>query len=90
MGETEIFDVVRKILAEQLCVPQEAVSAETFLAEDLGADSLDTIELSLLLDEAFGIEIPDDAAEGVRTVGDLLRTVGELVRGFAPLQRAAA
>lgn len=83
MGEAEISEIVRNVLAEQLCVPTEAIRMDATLAWDLGADSLDTIELALLLEQALSMEIPDDAAEGVRTVGDL-------VSGVVSLRLAAA
>lgn len=68
MSETEIFDKVKKIVTEQLSVEAENVKPEANFANDLGADSLDTVELVMALEEEFDIEIPDEAAEQITTV----------------------
>jgi len=62
------FDEVKKIVAEQLGVDEEAVKPEASFANDLGADSLDTVELVMALEEKFGVEIPDEDAEKIATV----------------------
>ena len=64
----EIFGKVKKIVAEQLGVEEEQVKPDASFANDLGADSLDTVELVMALEEEFEIEIPDEAAEGIGTV----------------------
>ncbi len=64
----EIFEKVKSIVAEQLEVDKETVTPEASFANDLGADSLDTVELVMALEEEFDIEIPDEAAEGIGTV----------------------
>ena len=64
----EVFDKVQKIVAEQLGVEEAEVKPEANFASDLGADSLDTVELVMALEEEFDIEIPDEAAEGIGTV----------------------
>jgi acyl carrier protein len=61
---------VREIVAEQLGVDVEEVTPEASFTDDLGADSLDTVELVMALEEEFGIEIPDEDAEKISTVGD--------------------
>ncbi|XHX77473.1 MAG: acyl carrier protein [Stenomitos frigidus ULC029] len=66
--ETEIFEKVQKIVAEQLGVEVSEVKPEASFANDLGADSLDTVELVMALEEEFDIEIPDEAAEEIATV----------------------
>lgn len=66
----DILAKVQKIVAEQLSVDLEQVKPEASFANDLGADSLDTVELVMALEEEFGIEIPDEAAEGIATVQD--------------------
>ena len=68
---------VKKIIAEQLGVPEADVSAEKAFVADLGADSLDTVELVMALEDEFGIEIPDDAAEHIQTVGDAVKFISE-------------
>ena len=59
---------VKKIISEQLGVPESDVKPEASFVNDLGADSLDTVELVMALEEEFGIEIPDEAAEKIATV----------------------
>jgi acyl carrier protein len=68
MSQEEIFQKVKKIVAEQLSVEPEQVTPEASFANDLGADSLDTVELVMALEEEFDVEIPDEAAEGISTV----------------------
>ena len=63
---------VKKIIAEQLGVEEDEVTSEASFVEDLGADSLDTVELVMALEEEFGIEIPDEDAEKILTVGKAL------------------
>ncbi|NOZ79364.1 MAG: acyl carrier protein [Acidobacteria bacterium] len=61
---------VKEIIVEQLGVDAEKVTLDASFVDDLGADSLDTVELIMALEEEFGIEIPDDEAEKIATVGD--------------------
>ena len=70
---------VRDIIVEQLGVNPEQVTPEASFIEDLGADSLDTVELVMAFEEEFDIEIPDDAAEHIQTVGDAVKFIGEKV-----------
>ncbi|MFM7713513.1 MAG: acyl carrier protein, partial [Microcystis sp.] len=65
----EIFDRVKKVVVEQLEVEPEKVTPEASFANDLQADSLDVVELVMALEEEFDIEIPDEAAEQIDTVG---------------------
>ena len=68
---------VKKIIAEQLGVEEDEVTPEASFVEDLGADSLDTVELVMALEEEFGIEIPDEDAEKILTVGKALEYIKE-------------
>jgi acyl carrier protein len=68
---------VKKIIAEQLGVEEDEVTPEASFVEDLGADSLDTVELVMALEEEFGIEIPDEDAEKILTVGKALDYIKE-------------
>ena len=68
---------VKKIIAEQLGVEEEEASPEGHFVEDLGADSLDTVELVMALEEEFEIEIPDEDAEKILTVGKALDYIKE-------------
>ena len=63
---------VKDIIVQQLGVDPEKVKLEASFVEDLGADSLDTVELVMAFEEEFGVEIPDDAAETILTVGDAI------------------
>ena len=72
---SSVEERVKKLICEQLGVKEEEVTAEASLVEDLGADSLDTVELVMALEEAFDIEIPDEAAEGIATVGDAVKYI---------------
>ncbi|MEB3294269.1 MAG: acyl carrier protein [Synechococcales bacterium] len=68
MTDTEIFEKVKQIVVEQLSVEAAQVIPEASFQNDLGADSLDTVELVMALEEEFDIEIPDEAAESIATV----------------------
>jgi acyl carrier protein len=69
---SETADRVKKIVVEHLGVEQDKVSEDASFIDDLGADSLDIVELVLALEEEFGVEIPDDAAEKITTVRDAI------------------
>ena len=77
MSQEAILEKVRSIVSEQLSVDTGEVKTESNFQNDLGADSLDTVELVMALEEAFDIEIPDEAAEGIATVGDAVEYIEE-------------
>ena len=77
MSQEEVFAKVQKIVAEQLGVDESEVKPEANFANDLGADSLDTVELVMALEEEFDIEIPDEAAEGIATVKDAVDYIAQ-------------
>ena len=72
---SSIEERVKKIVAEQLGVKEEEVQTEASFVEDLGADSLDTVELVMEFEKAFDIEIPDEDAEKIQTVGNAISYV---------------
>ena len=72
---SEIADKVKKIVVEQLSVNEDQVTPEAKFIEDLGADSLDQVELVMALEEQFGAEIPDEEAEKLTTVGDAIKFI---------------
>ena len=75
MSEKSIEEKVKDIIVEQLGVNPEQVTPTASFIEDLGADSLDTVELVMAFEEEFGVEIPDDAAETILTVGDAVKYI---------------
>jgi len=70
MDEQKALEEVKKVVVEQLGVSEAEVTKEASFVDDLGADSLDTVELVMALEEAFSLEIPDEEAEKIKTVGD--------------------
>ncbi len=72
-----VQDRIKSIIAEQLGVKPEEVTPEASFIDDLGADSLDTVELIMALEEEFGVEIPDEDAEKMATVGDAIKYIQE-------------
>jgi acyl carrier protein len=74
---SDIADRVKKIVVEHLNVEEDKVTEGASFIDDLGADSLDTVELVMAFEEEFGIEIPDDAAETIQTVGDAVKFIKE-------------
>lgn len=79
MSSEEIFDKVKEIIVEQLGVAENTVTMEASFIDDLGADSLDIVELIMALEEEFDLEIPDSDAEKVVTVGDVVDYIKENV-----------
>ncbi|MCL2054727.1 MAG: acyl carrier protein [Oscillospiraceae bacterium] len=70
-----IFEKVRDIIVEQFDVDAEAVTVGANVQDDLGADSLDVVDLVMTLEEEFDVEIPDEAVEGIKTVGDIVKFI---------------
>ena len=77
MNTDEIFDKVKGIIVEQLGVAEDAVTEDSSFIDDLGADSLDIVELIMALEEEFDLEIPDAEAEKIVTVGDAVDYIKE-------------
>ena len=74
---SDVFDRVKKIVIERLDADPEKVTDKASFIDDLGADSLDNVELVMAFEEEFGIEIPDDAAETIQTFGDAVKFITE-------------
>ena len=72
-----VADKVKSIIVEQLGVDEEEVTPDASFVDDLGADSLDTVELVMAFEEEFDINIPDDAAEKIQTVGQAIKFIEE-------------
>ena len=77
MADKSLDQRVKEIIVEQLGVKPEQVVPEAKFIEDLGADSLDTVELVMALEEEFGVEVPDEQAEKLQSVGDVMKYIEE-------------
>ena len=71
----DISSKVKKIVADHLGIDEAKVTDESSFIDDLGADSLDTVELVMAFEEEFGVEIPDDAAENIQSFGDAVKFI---------------
>lgn len=78
---SDVEERVRKIVVEHLSVDEDKVVTGASFIDDLGADSLDTVELVMAFEEEFGIEIPDDAAETIQTFGDAVSYIEGALKG---------
>jgi len=74
---SEVFEKVKDIIVEQLDVSEDKITEEANFIEDLGADSLDIVELIMAIEDEYGLEIPDDEAEKLTTVGDVVKYIEE-------------
>ncbi len=72
-----VFDKVKSIIVDQLDVDEDKVTEAASITEDLGADSLDVVDLVMSFEEEFGIEIPDEQVEKIKTVGDIVNFIEE-------------
>ena len=68
-----VFDKIKDIIVEQLDVEEDAVTMEASITDDLGADSLDVVDLVMSIEESFDVEIPDEEVENIKTVGDIVK-----------------
>lgn len=73
----DTFERIRELLAEQLEIEPEKITMESDILEDFEADSLDVVDMVMGLEDEFGVEVPDEAVETFRTVGDVVRYVEE-------------
>lgn len=79
MADSNVEDKVKDIIVEELGVEREKLTGEASFMEDLGADSLDTVELVMAFEKEFDIDIPDEDAEKLRTVGDAMKYLHEKI-----------
>ena len=75
------FDKVKKIIVEQLGVEENEVTPEASITDDLGTDSLDQVELVMAFETEFNIDIPDEEAEKIKTVGDAVAKIDQMTAG---------
>lgn len=73
-----IFERIREMIVEELNVPVEKITMEARLAEDLGADSIDAVELIMNIEDEFSVQVSDEEAQNIKTVGDLVKYVEAL------------
>lgn len=71
----EVFDKVKAILVDQLDVDEGAVTMDSLISDDLGADSLDVVDMVMSLEEEFDVEIPDEEIESMKSVGDIVKFI---------------
>ena len=74
-----VLEKVKAILAEQFDVEEDSITAETTIQEDLGADSLDVVDLLMSIEDEFEIEVPDTEIENIKTVGELVKYIEDHV-----------
>ncbi|MGD9604927.1 MAG: acyl carrier protein [Bacilli bacterium] len=67
-----VFEKVRKLIAKELNLKEEDIKLESKITEDLGADSLDAVELIMAIEDEFGVQVSDEAAQNIRSVGDIV------------------
>ncbi len=72
-----VFDQIKEILAEQLDLDESKITMDSDIVEDLEADSLDVVDLVMSMEDTFGVEVPDEAIENFKTVGDIVRYIEE-------------
>lgn len=70
-----VLEKLKEILVDQLDIEEDKVTLEASITEDLGADSLDVVDLIMSLEEEFGLEIPDEEVENIKTVGDIVKYI---------------
>ncbi|MDY0277388.1 MAG: acyl carrier protein [Acholeplasma sp.] len=73
-----VFERIKELVVQEMNIPAEKVTLESKIAEDLGADSIDAIELIMGVEEEFGIEISDEEAMNIKTIGDLVDVINRL------------
>ncbi len=75
----EVFDRVREIISDQLGIDADQITMNSTFVDDLGADSLDIVELVMALEEEYDLQIPDEEAEKIRTVGDAVKYIQDAI-----------
>lgn len=70
-----IFEKVKKLISEQLDVEESTITEASSITDDLGADSLDVVDLVMSIEDEFGVEIPEDQVENIKTVGDIVKYI---------------
>lgn len=74
-GTIMVFDKVKDLISEQLDVKADDITEDSNIQDDLGADSLDVVDLVMAIEDEFGVEIPEDQVENIKTVGDIVKFI---------------
>ena len=77
MAKEEIFDKLKELVVDQLGVEEDEVTMEATMQDDLGADSLDLVDLAMSVEEEFGVKVADEDLENIKTVGDIVNYIEE-------------
>ena len=77
MAKEEIFDMLKELVVDQLGVEEDEVTMEATMQDDLGADSLDLVDLVMSVEEEFGVKVADEDLENIKTVGDIVNYIEE-------------
>lgn len=77
MAKEEIFDKLKELVADQLGVEEDEVTMEATMQDDLGADSLDLVDLVMSVEEEFGVKVADEDLENIKTIGDIVNYIEE-------------
>ena len=72
-----IYEKIKKIIADNLEIDEDSITMDSVVTDDLGADSFDVVDLVMSFEDEFGVEIPDDAVENIKTVGDIVKYIEE-------------
>ena len=78
MAKEEIFDKLKELVVDQLGVEEDEVTMEASMQDDLGADSLDLVDLVMSVEEEFGVKVADEDLENIKTVGDIVNYIEDL------------
>lgn len=85
---TMIFDTVKALISEQLGIEADNITEASYIQEDLGADSLDIVDLIMAIEDEFDVEIPEDQVENIKTVGDIVKFIEDTMVLRTPKHRS--
>lgn len=83
-----VFDTVKTLISEQLGIETDGITEASYIQEDLGADSLDIVDLIMVIEDEFDIEIPEDQVENIKTVGDIVKFIEDTMVLRTPKHRS--
>lgn len=83
-----VFDTVKALISEQLDIEADNITEASYIQEDLGADSLDIVDLIMAIEDEFDVEIPEDQVENIRTIGDIVKFIEDTMVLRTPKHRS--